>query len=217
MPTPGPAHPRGPGAVRDPADARCRSRPPGDTRPGPGRQPEANGGGADAPDGEARVLFRGKPYRLRVRLASVRRSAVYAVRDDLWLLVAPQDRRTPEAIFVEWLKGEARRLIPPRVAELARRFGFRYGRVFIRSQRTRWGTCSSRGHLSFNFRLVLAPPEVLDYLIVHELAHLRVPNHSRAFWELVARMCPSYRQCRRWLRIHEPALMAVGRFGPAHR
>lgn len=193
-----------------PAGPRRSWTAPGRTRPAACPRFAADGGGSGLSEDEARVLFRGKPYRLRVRLASVRRSAVYAVQDDLWLLVAPQDRRTPEAIFVEWLKGEARRLIPPRVAELARRYGFRYGRVFIRSQRTRWGTCSSRGHLSFNFRLVLAPPEVLDYLIVHELAHLRVPNHSRAFWELVARMCPSYRQCRRWLRIHEPMLMAVG-------
>lgn len=166
------------------------------------REPEA--------DEDAHLLFRGEPHRLRVRVAPVRTSRVYVAGGTIWLLLSPGERRDAETLLVDWLKAQARRIILPRVRELAARHGFTYRRVFIRSQRTRWGTCSSKANLSFNFRLVLAPPEVLDYVIVHELAHLRVPDHSRRFWQLVARLYPAYPRWRLWLRRHEAALLAVG-------
>jgi hypothetical protein len=72
--------------------------------------------------------------------------------------------------------------------------------INIRDQRTRWGSCSTRGTLSFNWRLVMAPPEVLNYVVVHELAHLRVPNHSREFWNLVSQYFPAYKEARLWLK-----------------
>lgn len=75
-------------------------------------------------------------------------------------------------------------------------------RVRIAMQRTRWGSCSSRGTLSFNVRLMLAPPEILDYVVVHELCHLSQMNHSAAFWELVGTMDPDWRVHRQWLREH---------------
>jgi predicted metal-dependent hydrolase len=81
-------------------------------------------------------------------------------------------------------------------------------RVEIRDQRTRWGSCSSRGTLSFNWRLVLAPFEVLDYVVVHELCHLRVADHSQRFWELVESRRPWWREQRDWLREHGPELLA---------
>jgi predicted metal-dependent hydrolase len=79
----------------------------------------------------------------------------------------------------------------------------------VRAQRTRWGSCSRRGGLSFNWRLVQAPPEVLDYVVVHELAHIVHPNHSTAFWMLVHAHCPDYPAHKRWLRRHS-ALLAGG-------
>ena len=82
----------------------------------------------------------------------------------------------------------------------------KYRRIRIGGQRTLWGSCSPRGTLSFNWRLVLAPPEVLDYVVVHELCHLRVPNHSRRFWALVERHRPHWRQQRHWLRDYGPEL-----------
>ncbi|MEM7807470.1 MAG: SprT family zinc-dependent metalloprotease [Planctomycetota bacterium] len=74
-----------------------------------------------------------------------------------------------------------------------------WNRLTIRDQRTRWGSCSTRGTLSFNFRLIMAPPAVLDYLVVHELSHLDVPNHSRAFWNAVAANCADYKEHEAWL------------------
>ena len=92
--------------------------------------------------------------------------------------------------------------------EEADALGVRWTRIEIRDQRSRWGSCSTRGTLSFNWRLVLAPFEVLDYVVVHELCHLREPNHSRRFWKLVESRRPAWRVQRDWLHEHGPELLA---------
>ena len=102
----------------------------------------------------------------------------------------------------------ARELVTVLAEEEAERVGVAYQRIRIGGQRTLWGSCSARGTLSFNWRLVLAPPEVLDYVVVHELCHLRVPDHSLRFWALVARHRPHWRDQRDWLRRHGPELLA---------
>ena len=81
-----------------------------------------------------------------------------------------------------------------------------YRRITLRDTRTRWGSCSSRGDLMYSWRLVLAPPEVLDYVAAHEVAHLQRMDHSPAFWGLVAQLCPDHAQQRRWLTAHGPSL-----------
>jgi predicted metal-dependent hydrolase len=106
----------------------------------------------------------------------------------------------------------ARELVTMLAAEEAAALGVSFERITIRDQRTRWGSCSSRGTLSFNWRLVLAPFEVLDYVVVHELCHLREPNHSPRFWRLVASRRPGWRAQRDWLRDFGPELLA---FRPA--
>lgn len=83
-----------------------------------------------------------------------------------------------------------------------------YGRISIRDQRTRWGSCSAAGNLNFNWRLILAPERVLDYVVVHELAHRREMNHSPAFWKLVEQVMPDYRVQRQWLKEYGEGLMA---------
>ena len=98
--------------------------------------------------------------------------------------------------------------IPKRVAHFAPIVGVTYGRITIRNQRTKWGSCSSKGNLNFNCLLMLAPPEVLDYVVIHELCHRRQMNHSPRFWAEVARICPDYQSCRRWLKENGPALLA---------
>ncbi len=102
----------------------------------------------------------------------------------------------------------ARELISALAAEEAERLGVAYRRIRIGGQRTLWGSCSPGGTLSFNWRLVLAPAEVLDYVVVHELCHLRVPNHSPRFWGLVEGRRPHWREQRDWLREHGPELLA---------
>jgi predicted metal-dependent hydrolase len=106
----------------------------------------------------------------------------------------------------------ARELISALAEEEAAWLGVTYARIRIGGQRTLWGSCSSRGCLSFNWRLVLAPYEVLDYVVVHELCHLRFHDHSRRFWSLVEQRRPGYRVQRDWLHEHGPELLA---FTPA--
>lgn len=104
-------------------------------------------------------------------------------------------------------KEAAREYIPKRVAYYHTITGGNYSRISIRSQKTRWGSCSSKGTLSFNWRLMLAPPSVLDYVVVHELCHLTHMNHSSAFWQAVEKAFPDYRNARKWLKDHGSELV----------
>ncbi len=97
--------------------------------------------------------------------------------------------------------------LPPRCLALAAQTGHTVTRVSIRNQRSRWGSCSSRGTIALNWRLVLMPAFVSDYIILHELMHLRHPNHSRAFWREVAIVCPEWREAEAWLKTHGRELL----------
>lgn len=105
------------------------------------------------------------------------------------------------------LRKLAGRELPLRVGELAARHHSPVKRISVRNQRSRWGSCSRRGQVSLNWRLVQVPAEVRDYIILHELMHLREMNHSPRFWGHVAEVCPAYRQCEIWLRLHSPLLL----------
>ncbi len=97
-------------------------------------------------------------------------------------------------------------VFPERVEHYARLMGVSYGRITIREQKTRWGSCSGKGNLNFNWKLVLVPAEILDYVVVHELAHRKEMNHSRDFWRIVERMMPDYQERRKRLRGYEGML-----------
>ena len=90
---------------------------------------------------------------------------------------------------------------------LAEQFDLTVTRVSVRNQRARWGSCATGGRISLNWRLVQTPDDVRDYVLIHELMHLRQPNHSARFWALVAKACPGHEASRRWLRAHEAALL----------
>lgn len=98
------------------------------------------------------------------------------------------------------LADKATRVIPERVRYFAPIVGVDYGRITIRNQRTRWGSCSGRGNLNFNCLLMKTPPEVVDYVVVHELCHRKEMNHSPRFWAEVERVLPEYKKARRWLK-----------------
>lgn len=100
------------------------------------------------------------------------------------------------------IRAAAKRELPPRLMELAARVDLHVTRVTVRDQRSRWGSCSSRGAIALNWRLLLMPPDVRDYVLWHELMHLKRADHSPAFWKLVDGVCPDYREARAWLRKH---------------
>lgn len=109
-------------------------------------------------------------------------------------------RERGEVYFVRWYKERALEVISARVREYSQKHDFTPSQVKISSAKTRWGSCSSSGALNFTWRLVMAPLEVIDYVVAHELAHLRVKNHSRKFWKVVETVYPDYKKQRKWLR-----------------
>lgn len=110
----------------------------------------------------------------------------------------PTEKLTREKVIA--LVEEALKVIPERVEYFAKVIGVTYGKITIRNQKTRWGSCSSKGNLNFNCLLMLAPPEVLDYVVVHELCHRKQMNHSKAFWLEVEKVLPDYKEVRKWLK-----------------
>lgn len=110
----------------------------------------------------------------------------------------PTEKLTREKVIA--LADEALKVIPERVEYFAKVIGVTYGKITVRNQKTRWGSCSSKGNLNFNCLLMLAPPEVLDYVVVHELCHRKQMNHSKAFWLEVEKVLPNYKEVRKWLK-----------------
>ena len=161
--------------------------------------------------------FRGETHRLRVVAAGRRRSTVSReggdAGDELVVRVGASDRRNLDAILESWLREKARVAIHREIERHATALNVAPVAVTIRDTRTRWGSCSRARRLSFSWRLVLAPPEALETVVVHELAHLRVFGHGPGFWAIVASRRPDHRIWRRWLRDHSLELhgaLAVG-------
>ncbi len=107
--------------------------------------------------------------------------------------------KTTRADFLRQ-KEKARKIILEKIKKINKYYNFKYKRVSIRNQKTRWGSCSRQGNLNFNYRLIYLPENLFDYVIVHELCHLREMNHSARFWKLVAEVMPDYKSARRELR-----------------
>ena len=142
----------------------------------------------------ATVPYLGTPLALQPEPG---RSRVHR-RGDVLLVPAGDDEVQPA--LERWYRRAARTEITPRMEAAASALGVAYSSLTIRNQRTRWGSCSAGGAMSFNWRLLLAPEPVLDYVVWHEACHLRVMDHSPRFWQLVQRHCPDYTVHRRWLR-----------------
>jgi predicted metal-dependent hydrolase len=152
------------------------------------------------PDGALRVTIpRGGSQAEARRFAE--RHLEWALRQRTRVLAA---KRPPE--IEKALKQQALRELPPRLLEIAAQHGLTVARITIRDQRSRWGSCSSRGHIALNYRLMLMPAEVRDYILVHELMHMKQADHSRKFWRHVEAACPGFRDAERWLRKHGSSL-----------
>jgi predicted metal-dependent hydrolase len=152
------------------------------------------------PDGTVRVTV--------PRWGSIRQAEAFARQQWSWIerqhgrFVRNQDSQTRVLSDQELsaLKARAKRELPDELRRVAAVHGLAVLRVSVRNQRGRWGSCSPKGHISLNWRLVLMPAAVREYVLIHELMHLRRLDHSPAFWGLVAAACPHYQDSRRWLR-----------------
>jgi hypothetical protein len=154
------------------------------------------------------ILLRGKGMQVVIVEESgwSSRLRVEESADRLTLRVPQGEGKGGRAMAVPWLKARAREELSAAADHWAARMGVRFKSITIRDQKTRWGSCSSRGTLSFNWRLVMAPQAVQAYVVIHELAHLKQPNHSPAFWQVVAQHFPEYKKARAWLRTNAARL-----------
>ncbi len=140
-------------------------------------------------------LYLGKSYQLEL---GKNQKDLVELRDKLYL--GSSSKRYVKTYLTSWYKQQARKVIVERVHHYAKLSGTKYNSINLTSAETRWGSCSSQKNLNFNWRLIMAPLEVIDYVVAHELAHLKEMNHSRDFWETVRKMFPLYREYRTWLK-----------------
>jgi predicted metal-dependent hydrolase len=153
-------------------------------------------------DGET-FLYLGQAYPLSILPAG--RPAL-SFDSAVFRLAKSSLPKAPE-LFEAWYKQQARLFLTERVSAIAAQHAFRYQKIRISSARTRWGSCSSLGTLSFTYRLVMAPPEVVDYVVMHELVHTQIHNHSKTFWNKVAKLMPDYKPRLAWLKKNGKYLM----------
>ena len=153
--------------------------------------------------GEGILLYLGDECTLCV-MGTANRSAVAV--DDHRLMVAVGPGEDAAAVVEKWYRQQAVILVGRKAAQFAPQLGVTYQRLTVRDGRTSWASCSPKARISFNWKLMMVPPAVVDYVVIHELAHIRQMNHSDRFWRFVEAHCPEWRTHRRWLRDHQSVL-----------
>lgn len=148
--------------------------------------------------------YLGRSMRIETRESGAETGGVRLWEDRLVVWLAPGD--TLHLPLEKWYREQAKGKIEPMVNDLSRLMGLPYNRVTLKSQRTLWGSCSRKKNLNFNWRLIMTPEQVIEYVVIHELAHLRQMNHSPRFWQIVEKHCPGWREHRKWLREHSQEL-----------
>lgn len=154
----------------------------------------------DLEDG-TEILYLGSPHLLRITFAppSSARARVELQKDIFYLTVPPG--YTALALLTQWFRTQARDIFTEKTHYWSKILGLAPTAIHIRTQKTRWGSCNPKtGTLNFNWKILIAPDEIIDYLVVHELCHLRIPNHSRDFWQLVGAILPDYQAHKTWLK-----------------
>lgn len=162
-------------------------------------------------DGET-FLFRGAGYRLLRNTAPAGCRISVKLADGCLAVSLPGSGPDAEiacirAAVQQFYRKQAQCYLPARASELAETHGFKFEKLRIKNQKTRWGSCSSKRNINLNLRLMMAPDGAIDYVILHELCHLRELNHTPAFWALVETYCPDFRGWKDWFRQHGPSLI----------
>ncbi|MFZ1643555.1 MAG: SprT family zinc-dependent metalloprotease [Candidatus Contendobacter sp.] len=159
----------------------------------PVRRPHASASGE--------ILYRGAPTPVQIMDHAHRQGPAKVIfeQDRLMIIRGRESRTAPAKTLENWLRKQARTAIEQHVAVVAGQLRRTPRTIYIMDQRTRWGSCSSRQNLSFNWRLIMAPEFVLHYLVTHEVVHLAIPDHSKRFWLTVQSLCPETERARQWL------------------
>lgn len=151
-------------------------------------------------EGES-FLYLGKSYKL-----STEKGAEKGITFKSGFILNTKEKRNARDLLIVWYKQEAKRKITERVEWCAKRSGLTFNSIKITSANKRWGSCGTIGNLNFSWKLIMAPLSVIDYVVIHELAHLEHKNHSKAFWNSVKVMNPNYEKAKTWLRVNEGTL-----------
>lgn len=159
----------------------------------------------------ALIPYQGKHYPLVIQASNLKRVKVefeLVFKVSVPKLLLPDDyHHAIKTALISCLKHATKRLVAEYVARHAPRYQLIPGTLRIKTQKSRWGSCGANNDININWLLVLAPPEILEYVVVHELCHIQIRNHSKAFWDLVAEHLPAFQQHRKWLKTHGASLM----------
>lgn len=157
------------------------------------------------------LLFLGRPYTLKVIINKIIPANIDLQGETIFVTIseATDNCDLLISLLMNWYKKNASTILNERTWYWAKRLNVSPIKVNLKDQKTRWGSCSSRGTINYNWRIIMAPPDVLDYLVIHELCHLVFPNHSQNFWQLVGLHCPSYNKYRSWLKNNGQLLMRL--------
>lgn len=152
-----------------------------------------------------KILYKGQAHEIKLMVYAGRATQVI-FRDNEFCIYLNNKLGAGEQIKAAlqqlrvWMLEKAEGEIKARVKEFSNIIGVSYNNIRLKDTKTRWGSCSSKGNLNFNFRIIMAPKDVMDYIIVHELCHLKHMNHSKAFWDTVAQYMPDYEMYKEWLK-----------------
>ncbi len=152
------------------------------------------------------VMIFGQIYQKHITFSSSFPIGVHIQEKNMIINPVTNSDSSIQKLIDQFLKNTATKYIVPRTHQLANTMNIHFRDITLKNQKTRWGSCSSQGNLNFNWRLVHSPPEVIDYVIIHELAHRKEMNHSPKFWQIVAQFDPEHMKHRGWLKRHGMAL-----------
>lgn len=148
-----------------------------------------------------KILYKGNEYIIKViNKVGISRSTILLKEKEIVVVCKPKEKKKIQELLLEWYKGMAKSLVKERIEFYMPQINKPIGDIRIKSQRKRWGSCSSKGNLNFNWKIVMMPDDMFDYIIVHELCHLKHLNHSKLFWESVEKILPDYKVREQWIK-----------------
>lgn len=153
------------------------------------------------------IIFLGNKYIINIELSQ--KESIYLDNEFVYIKTKSKDDNYIQNMLVSWYKEQAKIILVNRINRLSEMCKLFPHKIIIKDQKTRWGSCNSRKEIRLNWRLVLMPSNVIDYIIIHELCHLKIMNHSNEFWRLVKKYIPNYKECNIWLNENGRSLMSI--------